>query len=281
MIASFAAILAERRAQGAAAGAFTCYDLTTACGVLHAAEGRGDPVILLLSEATVRSRDARFLLPALGAAAAAATVPVCIQLDHATSLELIADALDTGVVGAVLADGSRLPLAENEGFARAVRSLAQRHGAELEVELGHVEGGEDVAVATAAGKLTDPAEAAAFVGATEPQCLAVSIGNVHGRYALPPRLDWARLDRIGESVSVPLSLHGASGLPDADVVRAVAAGVSKVNVNTEIRECTFAALERLVPELRAGARIFELDAGVVTAVAEVVVAKLALLGDLR
>ncbi|MFN0156046.1 MAG: class II fructose-bisphosphate aldolase [Gaiella sp.] len=278
MLGGFREILAGRRSAGAAAGSFTCYDVTTACGVLHAAEEREVPAILLVSEASVRSRDGRFLLPALAAVAREASVPVCVQLDHAASLELIEAALATGAVGAVLVDGSRLPFAENVAFVREARALLERHGAELEVELGHVEGGEDVAAATRAGKLTDPAQAGQFVAATGTSCLAVSIGNVHGVYAAPPALDWERLDAIAASVDVPLSLHGASGLPDADLQRAVRAGIAKVNVNTELRQRTFAELEARLGELVRGYRIADLDEAVVTAVAEVAGAKLDLLG---
>ena len=191
---------------------------------------------------------------------------------------MIGEALASGAVGAVLADGSRLPYGDNVAFVSAAGELARRHGAQIEVELGHVEGGEDVAAATAAGKLTDPAAAADFVEATGASCLAVSIGNVHGAYAAEPALDWTRLDAIRAAVEVPLSLHGASGLPDEDVRRAVAAGVAKVNVNTEVRERTFAMLDRRLDELSRGWRIAELDAAIVGVVEEVVAEKLELLG---
>ena len=82
VLSGFRDVLDERRAAGAAAGSFTCYDVTTACGVVHAAEAAGVPVVLLVSEASVASRDGRLLLPALGAIARSARVPVCVQLDH-------------------------------------------------------------------------------------------------------------------------------------------------------------------------------------------------------
>jgi tagatose 1,6-diphosphate aldolase GatY/KbaY len=278
VLSGFRDVLDERRAAGAAAGSFTCYDVTTACGVVHAAEAADVPVILLVSEASVASRDGRLLLPALGAVARSARVPVCVQFDHASSLGLIGEALASGAVGAVLADGSRLPYEDNVAFASAARELAGRHGAEIEVELGHVEGGEDVAAATAAGKLTDPTAAADFVAATGASCLAVSIGNVHGTYSAAPALDWTRLDAIRAAVDVPLSLHGASGLPQGDLRRAVAAGVAKVNVNTEVRERIFAMLDSRLDELSRGWRIAELDAAIVAVVEEVVGEKLELLG---
>ena len=141
-------------------------------------------------------------------------------------------------------------------------------------ELGAIAGDEDVAAAVAAGALTDPGEAAVLVEQTGAACLAVSIGNVHGAYREPPQLDWARLAAIRERVDVPLSLHGASGLPDADVRRAIALGVAKVNVNTELRERYLAATADRLPAARPDARLLELDAAQVDAVAAAVAAKL-------
>lgn len=274
MLAPFREILDERERADAAAGAFTCYDVTTALGVVRAAEAHGVPAILLLAEASFRGENGRLLLPALLAVADAARVPMCVQLDHVDDDGLIDAALGGGA-GAVMADGSRLPLAENVAFVTGVRERAGESG--IEVELGHIEGGEDVAAATEAGALTDPDEAVSFVAATRCDCLAVSIGNVHGRYAAPPRLDWERLASIRDRVDVPLSLHGASGIPDTDLQRAIGLGICKVNVNTELRERYLAQLETGLQAARSGLRLLELEAGLVDAVASVVSAKLTLL----
>jgi ketose-bisphosphate aldolase len=271
---TFAELLAERRAKGAAAGAFTCYDVTTAIGVVRAAETRGDPAILLVAAASFRAASGRLLTPALLAVAHEATVPMCVQLDHVSDDSLIDAALASGI-DAVMADGSTLPFAENTAFAAAVRRRAGATG--VEVELAHIEGGEDVAAATEVGALTDPDEAAVFVSETGCDCLAVSIGNVHGRYASLPALDWARLERISERVSVPLSLHGASGLPDEDVRRAISLGVAKVNVNAEVRACYLSRLSERLPDAVEGLRLLELDEAVIEAVAAVVDGKLRLL----
>ena len=278
VVTAFRDVLEERRAAGAAVGAFTCYDVTTALGVARAAERRGLPAILLVAEASMRSPEGRLLVPALLAVAQEAAVPMCVQLDHVADEALIDAALAAGV-GAVMADGSRLPLPDNSAFAAAVRERAR--GAGIEAELGHIEGGEDVAEATEAGALTDPDEAARFVESTGCDCLAVSIGNVHGRYASPPRLDWPRLEQIRERVDVPLSLHGASGLSGEDVRRAVALGVSKVNLNAELREAYLTRLRERLPSALEGLRLLELTAALVDAVADVVAAKLELLGPAR
>lgn len=278
MLTSFREILEERRGASAAVGAFTCYDVTTAIGVVRAAEARGDPVLLLVAEASFRSPAGRLLLPALLAVAAAARVPACVQLDHVADLGLIDAALTAGA-GAVMADGSKLPVADNASLVASVR--ARSAGAGVEAELGHVEGAEDVATATQAGSLTDPDEAVWFVAATGCDCLAVSIGNVHGNYARAPELDWERLRAIQSRVDVPLSLHGASGIDDADLARAIGLGVCKVNVNTELRGRYLEQLEAGLPAALEGLRLLDLDAGVIDAVAELVAAKLVALAPRR
>jgi ketose-bisphosphate aldolase len=275
VLVSFSDLLAERRSRGAAAGAFTCYDLTTALGVIRAAEERHDPAILLVAEASFRASAGRLLLPALLTVADAARVPMCVQLDHVADDTLIDAALAAGI-GAVMADGSRLPFAENAAFAAAVKRRSGPAG--VEVELGHIEGGEDVAAATEAGALTDPDEAATLAAETGCDCIAVSIGNVHGWYASPPSLDWPRLERIREILDVPLSLHGASGLSDEDVKRAVSLGVSKVNVNAEIRERYLRLLADRLPSALDGLDLLELESALVDSIASVAEQKLRLLG---
>jgi tagatose 1,6-diphosphate aldolase GatY/KbaY len=275
VLIGFRELLEERRAAGAAAGAFTCYTLTTAMGVLRAAEGERVPVILLVSESSYSAPEGRLLLAALTAAAERSMAPACVQLDHTADPGLIARALADGA-GAIMADGSQLPYDQNTALVREVRTLAT--GATgIEAELGHIEGSEDVAAATAAGGLTDPDEAARYAAESGADCIAVSIGNVHGHYAAPPALDWARLDRIRKLIDLPLSLHGASGLVDADVRRAVAAGICKVNVNTELRARLFAELERRLPQTAPGLRLLQLESALTDAVAEIASEKLRLL----
>jgi tagatose 1,6-diphosphate aldolase GatY/KbaY len=181
-------------------------------------------------------------------------------------------------MGAVMADGSKLPFGENVEFVAAAVRLARRHGAGVESELGRVAGDEEIAAAVARGALTDPEEAERFAERTGGACLAVSIGNVHGRYREPPALDWARLAAVRERVPAALSLHGASGIPDADVRRAVREGIAKVNVNTELRDRWFAVLEQRAAALADGAQLLRLSEELTAAVHDVVAAKIALFG---
>lgn len=173
-----------------------------------------------------------------------------------------------------MADGSALAYEQNVQFVASAVELARAHGASVEAELGGIAGDEDVAEAVAAGALTDPAEALDLIGRTAADCLAVSIGNVHGSYREPPRLDWARLDAIRAQLGTPLSLHGASGIPDELIRRAIAAGIAKVNVNTELRQAYLAATEGMIGSVLAGSRLNALHTAQVSAVEGVIAAKL-------
>jgi ketose-bisphosphate aldolase len=273
VIAPFDELLADARARGGAVGAFTCYNLETATGVLRAASARGRGVVLLVGAKAFAAPAGELLAAALLAACERAPAPACVELDHAGELGAVERAVALGI-RAVTADGSKLPYEENVAFVRAAAAA----GASVECELGGIAGDEDVATAVAAGALTDPEEAGRLVAATGAACLAVSIGNVHGTYRDPPRLDWERLARIRERVAVPLSLHGASGLPDEDVRRAIALGVAKVNVNTELRERYLACTAERLDAVRRGANVLALNDAQADAVAEAASAKLALYG---
>jgi tagatose 1,6-diphosphate aldolase GatY/KbaY len=272
VLTSFADLLGTRR-DGRAVGAFTCYDLETAGAALRAAGAAGVGVILLIGGRSYTDPDGRLLLAGLVAAAGASAARACVQLDHCDDLAVIESALEAGA-GAVMADGSELPYEDNIAFVARAAELGRRHGAGVEAELGHLSGDEDVATAVAAGALTDPAQAADFVDLSGADCLAVSIGNVHGTYRDPPALDWDRLEAIRSSVSVPLSLHGASGVPDAMVRRSIATGVAKINVNTELRTAYLDATGETLPSVLAGSRLNALHAAQSVAVERVVAAKL-------
>lgn len=273
MLVPFTTLLRECDASGAALGAFTCYDAETAQGVLAAAEARDVGVVLLVSRDAFAAPGGAALLSALREIATHATARACLQLDHVSDLELMAQAFELGC-SAVMADGSRLPFAENVELVRSARALAEPFGGAVEGELGHVAGGEDVARAVEAGGFTDPEQARRFAEETGVDCLAVSIGNVHGTYAQPPRLDWERLDAIRGTAGTPLSLHGASGLTSEDVRRSVAAGIRKINVNTELREAYLAATRRVLDDVLRGARVMDLHGVQADAVREVAEGKL-------
>ena len=189
---------------------------------------------------------------------------------------MIEAALDAGA-GAVMADGSARPYAANVEFVRRAADLARARGAGVECELGGIAGDEDVAEAVAAGALTDPRQAAEFMAETGGDCLAVSIGNVHGVYRDPPDLDWARLEAIRTSTREPLSLHGASGISEGELRRAILSGIVKVNFNTELRQAYLASTRETLSGVLEGARVAALHAAQTEAVGRVVEEKLAVL----
>jgi tagatose 1,6-diphosphate aldolase GatY/KbaY len=169
----------------------------------------------------------------VGALARQASVPVALHLDHGSSFELAVEALRAGYTS-VMIDGSALPLEGNIFLARRVVEAAAKLGVPVEAELGKVGGKEDDLTANIDTN-TDPAEAVRFLRETGIDSLAVAIGTAHGFYVGTPVLDKARLAEIRKLVRVPLVLHGASGLSEADVRDCIALGICKVNFATELR----------------------------------------------
>lgn len=240
--------------QGSAVPAFTCYDFTTALAVVGAAEEAGRGVILLVAPKTAATANGLRLITALRGLADAASVPVAVQLDHASDLNVMADAVKAGA-DSVLADGSSLPYEDNIALVQAARALL---GAEvvLEAELGGLAGDEDRAFGAdqsgvdVAG-LTDSAQVEDFVSRTGAELLAVAVGNVHGKYKGEPKLRWDVLQDIAARIHIPLVLHGASGIPAEELVKAAAMNVGKVNFNTELRTGVLATLQDQLPAHRA------------------------------
>ena len=276
----FGEILSRAQETGRAVGAFTCYDLLGLEAVVRAAESYRAPAIILVSPSSLRAAGGGRLVRAFGAAAKASSVEVLVQLDHARDERLIERAADCGVE-AVMADGSKLPFAENLAFARSVMGSMRPRGVGVEAELGRVEGHEDEAGETLSGATTEPGEAEEFVKRSGVDCLAVAVGNVHGHYSGTPELDWGRFEQIRGRISAPLSLHGASGLPEADLERAVSLGVAKFNVNTELRTAYFRRLGEDLGVKAATVNLKGLGDSVVEAVQEVVEAKLSAFGWTR
>lgn len=234
--------------------AFTCYDFTTALAVVGAAEDAGHGVILLVAPRTAASSNGLRLIAALRGLADGASVPVAVQLDHALDLKVMADAVAAGA-DSVLADGSSRPYEDNIALVRAARDLLGA-AVVLEAELGGLAGDEDRAfgadqAGVAMAGLTDSAQVEDFVARTGAQLLAVAVGNVHGKYKGEPQLRWDVLQDIAVRTHIPLVLHGASGIPSGELVKAAAMNVGKVNFNTELRTGVLSTLQEQLPAHRA------------------------------
>jgi tagatose 1,6-diphosphate aldolase GatY/KbaY len=234
-------VLAAAGAAGRATPACNVYTLDQAAGVLEAASERDRAVILQVHPGGLGDGVGP-LVAGLRELADRATVACPVVLDHCGELDVIRVALALGV-DAVMADGSHLPAAENAAFVREAARLAHADGAEMEAELGRLSGEEDgLRVEEREARLTDPAAVPWFLAASRADALAVSVGTVHGATAAEPRLDLVRLAAIRASTAVPLALHGASGLGAATLRAAIERGVTKVNVNTELRTAYVRAL---------------------------------------
>lgn len=266
-------LLRDARSRGRAVGAFNIYNLEGALAVRRAVEATGLPAILQLHPASMAFGGTALIAACLDVAASCTSAPLLVQLDHAQHEGPIRDALGAGVHG-VMADGSHLELEANVAWTTQMARLAHEAGAAVEAELGKLAGEEDgLSVELKDAKMTDPAVVSSFLSATAIDALAVTIGNVHGTYAVhPPELDWARLDAVRmEAGDTPLVLHGASGLPDEMLVRAIRASVCKFNVNTEVRAAARAAVAAKAAE---GRDVLEVMGGAMEAMVPVIEAKL-------
>lgn len=227
-----AAVVSAACRDGRAVGAFNVITLEHAEAVITGAETVDRPVICQISENAVRFHGGRLapIARATAALAEAAAVPVALHLDHVTDEALLRRAADCGF-GSVMFDASALPHAENVAATRAATRWAHSRGLWVEAELGEI-GGKDGAHAP--GVRTDPEQARAFVSATGVDALAVAVGSSHAMATRTARLDQKLIARLAEAVPVPLVLHGSTGVPDAELRRAVAGGMVKVNIGTAL-----------------------------------------------
>lgn len=217
-----------------AVGAFNVENMEMIQAVLAAAEQLKAPVIMQTTPSTIKYASADYFYGNAFAAAKDAKVPVALHLDHGCDYGLAVRAVRAGYTS-IMIDGSKLPLEDNIEITRKVTEMCSSAGVPVEAELGKVGGKEDDLEAGAGDAYTDPEEAAFFVKQTGIFSLAVAIGTAHGFYQGEPRLDLQRLSEVRQKVTVPLVLHGASGVPDETVKESIRRGICKVNYATELR----------------------------------------------
>lgn len=250
MLVSMHEILNDARERKYAVGFFNAVDVEQARSVINTAEEMRSPIIVgtaeILLPATPLNGVAEYLIPM----ARKATVPVCVHFDHGLSFDRCIQAIRLGFTS-IMYDCSMDTYEGNiEKVAEMVR-ICHSIGVTVEGELGHVGDNEG------SGKLknpsdyfTDPVTAEDFVKRTGVDALAVAVGNAHGEYKLPPKLDFERITAISEHTGIPLVLHGGSGLSDYDFHEAIKRGVCKVNIFTDIDR---AGKEGIEKGLAAGA----------------------------
>lgn len=221
-----------------AVGLFNAVNLELARGIIAAAESTHSPVIMGTAEVLLPygplEEVSYYLIPM----AKKANVPVVIHLDHGLKKETCLKALELGF-SSIMYDCSTDSYEENVEKVKEMADIAHSYGATIEGELGHVGDNEgsaegDLQLDDPSRYYTDPKMAKDFVEKTGVDALAIAVGTAHGAYKLPPKLDFERIRTIAETVSVPLVLHGGSGLTDTDFRRAIQEGISKINIFTDI-----------------------------------------------
>ena len=172
-----------------------------------------------------------------------ASVPVAVHLDHSASYEIAVGGIRDGFPS-VMVDGSARPFEENLAMTKAVVETAAVFGVDVEAELGHVGNAQILDDLTNADHLTDPDKAVEFVERTGCGSLAIAVGNAHGNYIQTPNLNFDRIRELRKAVSIPLVLHGCSGIPDEQMQEAVNLGLSKFNIATEYFAAMYRSLDQ-------------------------------------
>lgn len=258
MLVTLNEILPKARKKGYAVGAFNTSNLEITQAILEAAEKLQSPVIAATSEKAIRYAGIENISSMVIRMAEATKIPVVLHLDHGKSFDICKTCITHGYTS-VMIDASHLPYAENVAVTRKVVTYARKHGVTVEAEIGRLSGIEDdVNVKKDEALYTDPREALRFASATECDALAVAIGTSHGAYKFKgtPRLRIDILEEIADQITIPLVLHGASGVksiwinrvnkfggtleaakgvPDNLLRKAISRGIAKINTDTDLR----------------------------------------------
>jgi len=233
--------------QGWAIGQFNVSNLETLKAIIQASKKLKSPVIIGTSEG-----ESSFIglneVVALVRSFRKKGVSVFLNLDHGKTFDYIKEAVDAGY-DSVHFDGSRLPLKENISTTKKVVAYCKKRGVQVEGEVGRIEGSSTILKKAPESLITDPKEAEIFVKETKVNSLAISIGSFHGirSSGVNPEINLVRLKKINNKIkNTPLVLHGGSGIPKANIKKAVKLGISKININTELRLAYTLNLEKVL-----------------------------------
>lgn len=258
-------------------GFFNAVNVEMARAIIETAEEMRAPVMVGTAEILLPATELNIVADYLIPMAKKATVPVCVHYDHGLTFERCMEALKLGFTS-IMYDCSTVSYEENVERVAEMVKICHVMGVTVEAELGHV--GDNAGsgkLANPEDYFTDPDTALDYVKKTGADSLAVAVGNAHGDYAFPPKLDFDRIKVISEKTNLPLVLHGGSGLADDDFRTAVKLGVSKINIFTDIDK----AGKRGVEEgIAAGAKtMMGLIPYEIKAMKEVVAEKISLFGS--
>ena len=281
MLVNMNEVLRPAKKNQYAVGLFNAVNLELARGIIAAAEVTRSPVIMGTAEVLLPygplDEVSYYLIPM----AKKASVPVVVHLDHGLTYDTCIKALKLGF-SSIMYDCSTDSYEENVRKVKEMADIAHSYGATIEGELGHVGDNEGSAegsshLADPSAFFTDPGLAKDFVDKTGVDALAIAVGNAHGAYKLPPKLDFERIRTIAKTVDVPLVLHGGSGLTDNDFKQAIKDGISKVNIFTDINVAAVEAEFKKFSTMDKG--IIDLIPAAVEAVKQATTNKMELFGS--
>lgn len=274
MLVNLKEVLDKARKGHYALGLFNAVNLEMTNAIMNVAERLHAPVIMGTAEILLSAADLAECAAMVRARAEKSPVPVVLHYDHGLTYDKCIEAIQLGFTS-VMYDCSTLPYEENVEQVSKMVKFAHEKGVSVEGELGHVGDNEGLGkLSKPSDYYTDPAQAADYVRRTGVDALAVAVGNAHGDYKFPPKLDFDRISQISSVVDVPLVLHGGSGLSDEDFREAIRRGVAKVNIFTDISKAQFRGMQE---GMAAGiTNAFDLTAYEVKAIESVVEEKMRL-----
>lgn len=230
MICNIRELLEYAKLNNCAVGAFNVSNFEMIMGIINAAEDTNTNIILQIAEGRLKYSPLHLLGTLMVKAAENSKVKIAVQLDHAQTFSVIQQALDIGF-SSIMFDGSHLPLEDNIKNTNLVSDLTNKYNASLEGELGVIKGTEGN-IKNNDSIYTNLDDAISFDKNTNADCLAIAIGNAHGVYLEKPNLNFELLKKISSSVTVPLVLHGGSGISYEEFRHTINNGIRKINIAT-------------------------------------------------
>lgn len=231
-----------------AVGAFNVNNMEAVQAIIEAADELQSPVIIQASQGGLKYAGVNYIAAMVKVAAKEASVPVVLHLDHGTEFARQVQCLRAGWTSLMI-DASHFDFQENIEKTKRIVEMAHQVGVGVEAELGKIGGVEDdISVDEKDATYTDVEEAYEFVNATGVDYLAIAVGTAHGPYKGEPKIDFQRIRDIKSKLNIPLVLHGSSGVPQESIEKAIAAGINKINIDTDLRQAYHRAVKKFVSE---------------------------------
>ncbi|MBL7021822.1 class II fructose-bisphosphate aldolase [Patescibacteria group bacterium] len=283
MLVHIKEIVAKAKEGNYGIGAFNVANLETTLGVTRAAVKVRAPIIIQVSEKTIEYAGLKPITHIVQTIAKneAADIPVALHLDHGHSFKSVSECINAGF-SSIHIDASDLPFDENVKITKESVDYAHKHGVWAQGELGRIFGKEGLVNGNFEKLeefLTDPQQAVEFVEKTGVDTLAISVGTYHGRFKGKEKIYFDRLDEIRKAISVPLVLHGASGIPDNELTKAIEHGIQIVNIDTSLRVAFTEKLKETVNKETDYVDPRKILGPSIEAVSEVVIRKIKHLGS--